>query len=86
LGKTFTNLTISTTFFFGRSLFTSLGKFNLSPDPRNWGNTTGAEDDDWLHNPVKGKNLDKSGTVFTLRGLANVGCIAILGLGLTALL
>lgn len=61
------------------------GKFNLSPDPRNWGNTAGAEDDDWLHDPKKGKSIDDLGTIFTARGFANVGCLAFLAVGLTTL-
>lgn len=61
------------------------GKFNLSPDPRAWGTTAGAEDDDWLHDPRRGKSIDDLGTIFTFRGLANVGCLVILALGLTTL-
>ncbi|KAG8807456.1 hypothetical protein FRC18_005555, partial [Serendipita sp. 400] len=61
------------------------GKFNLSPDPRAWGTTAGVEDDDWLHDPRKGKSIDDLGHIFTARGLANVGCLAILAVGLTAL-
>jgi len=67
-------------------LLNNLGKFNLSPDPRNWGTTAGAEEDDWLHDPRKGKSIDDLGTIFTARGLMNVGCLAFLAVGLTALL
>jgi beta-glucan synthesis-associated protein KRE6 len=70
---------------FNHNLFNP-GKFNLSPDPRAWGNTAGAEDDDWLHDPRKGKGINDRGTIFTLRGISNVGCLAILAVGLTTLL
>ncbi|PVF97040.1 concanavalin A-like lectin/glucanase [Serendipita vermifera] len=57
------------------------GKFNLSPDPRAWGTTEGAEDDDWLHDPRRGAKIDDLGSIFTLRGLGNVGFLVLLALG-----
>lgn len=46
------------------------------------------EPDDFLHNPDprQGRKLDKGGTIFTFRGLANVGCLLIIGLGFLMLL
>lgn len=60
-------------------------KFNLGPDPTRWGAALSNdvhEYDDYLHNPDK---EDSSGTIFTLRGLANLGCLAILAIGLVML-
>jgi hypothetical protein len=45
------------------------------------------EDDDALHRPEKNMaQLDRGGALLSVRGLANLGCIAFLGLGLVALL
>ncbi|THG94070.1 hypothetical protein EW145_g8218, partial [Phellinidium pouzarii] len=46
-----------------------------------------SEPDDALHDPdpKRDKTIDMGGTVFTGRGLANVGCLLILGLGIFAL-
>jgi beta-glucan synthesis-associated protein KRE6 len=45
------------------------------------------EDDDELHRPEKNIHLlDQSGGMFSGRGLANLGCVAVLVLGLIALL
>jgi len=69
----------------------SIAQFSLSPDPRHWGSELDpaiSEPDDFLHNPeVKnGKVVDMStGSIFSLRGLANIGCLALLGLVLLAL-
>ncbi|KAG8827745.1 beta-glucan synthesis-associated protein [Serendipita sp. 401] len=60
-------------------------KYALSPDPSKWGGgvlVTHHEADDWLHNPSK---EDGNGSIFTLRGLANLGCLFILAAGLVAL-
>lgn len=56
-----------------------------------WGSAARAdvpEDDDYLHNPDprRDKNIDSMGTIFTARGLANVGCLAIVFIGLLGLL
>ncbi|KAL5498539.1 hypothetical protein ACEPAH_1893 [Sanghuangporus vaninii] len=58
-------------------------KFSLAPDPSSWGaqiEPSYVEPDDWLHNPDprRDRKLDKGGTVFTTRGLANLGCLALL--------
>ncbi|KAL5521746.1 hypothetical protein ACEPAF_2494 [Sanghuangporus sanghuang] len=58
-------------------------KFSLAPDPSSWGaqiDPSYVEPDDWLHNPDprRDRKLDKGGTVFTTRGLANLGCLALL--------
>ena len=46
------------------------------------------EDDDYLHNPDPKRDRDADGgsSIFTLRGLGNLGCLLILGLGLLTLL
>jgi beta-glucan synthesis-associated protein KRE6 len=46
------------------------------------------EPDDYLHNPDprRDRKSDKGGTIFTSRGLANLGCLALLVTGLTTLL
>jgi hypothetical protein len=45
------------------------------------------EPDDWLHNPDprRDRKIDHGGTIFTLRGLINNGCILILAVGLIGL-
>ncbi|CAL1695574.1 unnamed protein product [Somion occarium] len=62
-------------------------KFSLSPDPSAWGAQLGidhAESDDFLHNPDPRRDTkhDQQKDVFTQRGLTNVGCLAVLALGL----
>jgi hypothetical protein len=46
------------------------------------------EPDDFLHNPDPKRDRihDRGGTIFTARGLANVGCLVILALGIITLL
>ncbi|KDQ21161.1 hypothetical protein BOTBODRAFT_72946, partial [Botryobasidium botryosum FD-172 SS1] len=66
-------------------------KFALSPDPDQWGTVNSlnhAEPDDAIHNPDpnRDRKYDKGGSVFTARGMANVGCLAFLCLGIVALL
>ncbi|KAK0464977.1 beta-glucan synthesis-associated [Desarmillaria tabescens] len=65
-------------------------KFSLSPDPAAWGSDISpnhAEPDDYLHNPDprRDRKNDNGGSVFTYRGLTNLGCIVVLGLGLVSL-
>ncbi|PVG03239.1 concanavalin A-like lectin/glucanase [Serendipita vermifera] len=60
-------------------------QFNLAPDPRSWGAQLSPdyhEFDDYLHNPDK---EDSNGHIFTLRGLANLGCLFVLAAGLVTL-
>jgi len=75
--------------------------YSLDVDPALWGSLLSprhVEDDDYLHNPEpkmkselpgvygnKKNPLDSRGIIFTRRGLANLGCLAILGFGLIAL-
>lgn len=71
--------------------FYSHHKFSLGADPQTWGSgvTYGdAEADDIFHNPVyrNGKLVDDTGLSFSGRGLANLGCLSIVILGLLALL
>ncbi|KAF9462095.1 beta-glucan synthesis-associated protein-domain-containing protein [Collybia nuda] len=65
-------------------------KFSLSPDPAVWGSAVSLgqqEPDDDLHNPDprRDRENDFGSNIFTYRGLTNLGCIFILGLGLIAL-
>jgi len=65
-------------------------KFSLSADPASWGGNVGLnqpEPDDYLHNPdpKRDRKFDRGGTIFTLRGLYNMGCILILCLALITL-
>ncbi|KAJ7678230.1 glycoside hydrolase family 16 protein [Mycena polygramma] len=65
--------------------------FSLSPDPALWGSDISpnhAEADDALHNPIyeSGKMVDRTGSSgLSRRGVANIGCLAILSLGIVAL-
>lgn len=61
-------------------------QFSLPVDPAQLG-TNEPEPDDALHQPdPKRDRLNDVGTMMTLRGLVNLGCIAILFLGIVALL
>ncbi|KAF8891507.1 glycoside hydrolase family 16 protein [Mucidula mucida] len=65
-------------------------KFSLSPDPASWGasiHISETEPDDYLHNPDprRDKRFDSGGSIFTIRGLANLGCMLILAAGLITL-
>lgn len=65
-------------------------QFDLGPDPRLWGAELSldyVEDDDELHRPTAGKSrIERDGNFISTRGVANLGCTAILILGLLALL
>lgn len=63
----------------------------MSPDPSSWGADLSPnirEPDDFLHNPdpKRDRKNDQGGTVFTYRGLMNLGCLLLLALGIFALL
>ncbi|PBK69280.1 beta-glucan synthesis-associated protein [Armillaria solidipes] len=65
-------------------------KFSLAADPATWGSNLSMnyqEPDDALHNPTVrgGKIVDDEAISFSKRGIANVGCLMILCLGLLAL-
>lgn len=65
------------------TLILRLTKYSLSADPATWGSALPldqAEPDDELHNPdpSRDRGSDKAGPIFTLRGLSNLGCLAIL--------
>lgn len=65
-------------------------KFSLSADPSSWGtdlSANHAEADDYLHNPDprRDRKNDQGGTVFTARGIANLGFLLLLALGLITL-
>ncbi|KAJ6481911.1 beta-glucan synthesis-associated protein [Mycena sanguinolenta] len=58
-------------------------KFHLAADPAGWGlDISHAEPDDALHDP---RNDHNTHNIFTVRGIQNVGCIALLCLSLTVL-
>ncbi|KAG5642223.1 hypothetical protein DXG03_003392 [Asterophora parasitica] len=62
--------------------------YSLSPDPRQWGSDLSmgfVEADDHLHNPTHTRKVDRGGSIFTSRGVANFGCLLILGVGLLGL-
>ncbi|KAF5374999.1 hypothetical protein D9758_000440 [Tetrapyrgos nigripes] len=66
------------------------GKFSLSPDPAAWGadlSLHNAEPDDYLHNPDPRRDCknDNGGSFLTGRGLSNLGCLLLLGVGLLTL-
>jgi hypothetical protein len=46
------------------------------------------ETDDYLHNPdpKRDRKSDKGGTIFTCRGIANLGCLFVLVMGVLMLL
>ncbi|KAG9123422.1 Fructose-bisphosphate aldolase 1, partial [Ceratobasidium sp. 392] len=65
-------------------------KYSLAPDPSKWGAHVTAnypEPDDELHNPDphRDRHFDSGGTFFTMRGIANLGCLITLALGLVTL-
>ncbi|KAF9269656.1 beta-glucan synthesis-associated [Marasmius fiardii PR-910] len=65
-------------------------KYSLPPDPQEWGTSltpSFREEDDLLHNPdpARDRKIDRRGNVFTSRGFANLGCVAILVVALVGL-
>ncbi|KAI0041789.1 glycoside hydrolase family 16 protein [Auriscalpium vulgare] len=73
----------------GRSTSIS-GKFSLAPDPSLWDpslRTNDPEPDDYLHNPdpKRDRKYDQGGTIFTARGLSNLGCLLVLACGIVTL-
>ncbi|CCM05196.1 uncharacterized protein FIBRA_07405 [Fibroporia radiculosa] len=65
-------------------------KFSLSPDPSSWGadlSPDHPESDDFLHNPDprRDRKNDQGGNIFTYRGITNLGCLLILGVGMVTL-
>ncbi|KAK0496775.1 glycoside hydrolase family 16 protein [Armillaria luteobubalina] len=65
-------------------------KYSLAPDPYSWGSNLNPyvnEPDDSLHNPtVKGGRIvDDSELSFSSRGVANLGCLSLLCMGILAL-
>ncbi|KAI0082265.1 beta-glucan synthesis-associated [Panus rudis PR-1116 ss-1] len=65
-------------------------KFSLSPDPSAWGARLSAdypEQDDYLHNPDprRDRKNDQDMSIFSSRGLQNLGCLTVLLVGLVAL-
>ncbi|KAI0094783.1 glycoside hydrolase family 16 protein [Irpex rosettiformis] len=65
-------------------------KFAMSPDPAAWGGNllpNNREPDDDLHtpDPRRDRKHDQGGTIFTARGISNLGCLAFLFAGITML-
>ncbi|KAJ8690649.1 hypothetical protein PTI98_012059 [Pleurotus ostreatus] len=65
-------------------------KYSLSPSPASWGTPllmSVPEPDDYLHNPDprRDRKIDRGGSVFSSRGIANLGCLLILALGMLML-
>ncbi|KAF8609468.1 glycoside hydrolase family 16 protein [Ceratobasidium sp. AG-I] len=65
-------------------------KYSLAADPSTWGTNLDAkvpEGDDYLHNPDprRDRQNDMSSSMFTSRGIANLGCLAILALAFVGL-
>lgn len=63
-------------------------RYALPPDFKAWGGgNDDPEPDDHLHNPdpARDRHHDKAGTIFTKRGLMNVGALAILAAALLTL-
>ncbi|KAF8153938.1 beta-glucan synthesis-associated [Crassisporium funariophilum] len=61
-------------------------KYSLAPSPKSWGTPIdihSVEPDDYLHNPdpLRDRNIDKGGHICTARGIANLGCLFLLGAG-----
>ncbi|KAJ3516017.1 hypothetical protein NLJ89_g1393 [Agrocybe chaxingu] len=65
-------------------------KYSLSPSPASWGmplHMSVSEPDDFLHNPDprRDRSNDRGGNIFTMRGLANLGCLSLLIVALVML-
>ncbi|KAJ8594833.1 beta-glucan synthesis-associated [Rhizopogon salebrosus TDB-379] len=65
-------------------------KFSLPLDPSSWGaavSLSDTEPDDPLHNPDprRDRKNDRGGSIFTCRGLTNLGCLIVLAVGLVTL-
>ncbi|KAF8903274.1 beta-glucan synthesis-associated protein KRE6 [Gymnopilus junonius] len=65
-------------------------KYALSASPATWGSPlfmNNQEPDDWLHNPDprRDRRSDHGGSVFTLRGFGNLGCLSIIVAGFLTL-
>ncbi|THH13791.1 hypothetical protein EW146_g6466 [Bondarzewia mesenterica] len=66
-------------------------QFSLSPDPRNWGSNLSpdfTEADDDIHNPdhgINSRSIFHDGHLLSYRGLANMGCLVLLILGIITL-
>lgn len=65
-------------------------KYSLSHSPHEWGLPlllSTPEPDDVIHNPDprRDRRNDRGGSVFTLRGIGNLGCLSILATGCLAL-
>ncbi|EKM79874.1 hypothetical protein AGABI1DRAFT_119930 [Agaricus bisporus var. burnettii JB137-S8] len=68
-------------FAFSARYSTLSEKYSLSPDPRSWGSNLSpdvVEPDDSLHNPENSFNANGTRFAFSARGIANLGCLAML--------
>ena len=73
------------------SLTKTLGQYSLAPSPKSWGmplSIQTVEPDDYLHNPdpSRDRDRDRGGHICTARGIANLGCLLLLGGGIMMLL
>ena len=59
-------------------------QYSLAPDPYVWGSNISPDQPE--PDPRRDRKNDAGGSVFTYRGLANVGCLTLLLLGLVTLL
>ncbi|KAF8650085.1 hypothetical protein AX16_005411 [Volvariella volvacea WC 439] len=65
-------------------------KYSLAPSPASWGTPlllNVPEPDDVLHNPdpTRDRTSDQGGGYFSSRGIANLGCLLILAMGIITL-
>lgn len=70
----------------------TVAQYSLAPNPAEWGpialGMEDTEDDDHLHNPDPARDVknDGGGSIFTGRGVANLGCIVIIVASIMTLL
>ena len=75
----------------GTVAYKDTGQYSLAPSPKSWGTPLSirtVEPDDYLHNPDphRDRDIDRGGHICTARGLANLGCLFLLGGGIMMLL
>ncbi|KAG8960617.1 hypothetical protein FRC03_006325 [Tulasnella sp. 419] len=88
LGSRFSFLSTKTTPGYSSSTGSFSEKYSLSADPSLWSQYPNTpEADDYLHNPDPRRDRmnDRGGSIWTSRGIANLGCMFILVIGLVGL-
>ena len=69
-----------------------VAQYAFAPNPAEWGpialSMRDMEPDDQLHNPDPTRDLknDRGGSIFTSRGIVNLGCLFILAASIMTLL